>query len=63
MLAGSCRRLQASLAARAMEALDSGEAQGNSGPPTLLSAAETASSARRPFSIVLPQGLSEMQLA
>ena len=62
MLAGSCRRLQASLASRAMEALDSGETQ-SQGPPTLLTAAETVSSARQPFSIVLPQGLSEMQLA
>ena len=62
MLAGSCRRLQGALASRAMEALDSGEAQ-DKGPPALLTAAETAASTRQPFSVVLPQGLSEMQLA
>ena len=62
MLAGSCRRLQSALASRAMEALESGE-EAEQGPPVLLSAVQTAASVRQPFSVVLPQGLADMQLA
>ena len=62
MLAGSCRRLQSALASRAMETLEYGEVS-DEGPPALMSAAQTVASARQPFSVVLPEGLSDMHLA